>query len=338
MRNPNGYGSVVTLPGNRRRPYAARVCTGRDPFSGRSIFKYLGYFYKRTEAMNCLAKYNENPYDLTARKLTLENIYELWSEETYLRHDNKIPSNYTSAYKHMQPLYSAAFVDIMTSQMQSIVDACSLSYSTKKNIKVLFNLLSKHCLANGIIQINYAPLVKLPKAVQSRMHVPFTQEEIATLWTETARYEVKLALVYIYTGLRPTELLRVTTENVHLDEHYMRGGMKTEAGTNRVIPIADKIMPFIEEFYKPDNEYLINHEGEPIGNYDRLLNKVWRKNEILKKHHPHDTRHTCATLMDNAGVELYLQQLILGHSAKELTRKVYTHKTIAQLVKAINCI
>lgn len=31
----------------------------------------------------------------------------------------------------------------------------------------------------------------------------------------------------IYTGLRPTELLEILTENVHLDEKYMVGAMKT---------------------------------------------------------------------------------------------------------------
>ena len=45
----------------------------------------------------------------------------------------------------------------------------------------------------------------------------------------------------IYTGLRPTELLEIQTENVHLDEKYMAGGMKTEAGKDRIIPLNDKI-------------------------------------------------------------------------------------------------
>lgn len=54
------------------------------------------------------------------------------------------------------------------------------------------------------------------------------------------------------------------------------------------------------------------------------------------QHLPHDCRHTCATLLSNAGVELKIIQLILGHSSKDITNRIYTHKTIEQLVEAIN--
>lgn len=74
-----------------------------------------------------------------------------------------------------------------------------------------------------------------------QIHSRYTNEEIATLWSKLyVINNVDLILITIYTGLRPTELLEITTDNVHLDEQYMIGGMKTEAGTDRTIPIADK--------------------------------------------------------------------------------------------------
>ncbi|MBR6013189.1 MAG: tyrosine-type recombinase/integrase [Selenomonadaceae bacterium] len=54
------------------------------------------------------------------------------------------------------------------------------------------------------------------------------------------------------------------------------------------------------------------------------------------KHLPHDGRHTCATLLDDAKVPLKIQQLILGHSSPNIANPVYTHKTIQQLIDAIN--
>lgn len=41
------------------------------------------------------------------------------------------------------------------------------------------------------------------------------------------------------------------------DERYMRGGVKTAAGKNRIIPIAEKIYPFIAELYNVNNEFLL---------------------------------------------------------------------------------
>ncbi|MBR4382449.1 MAG: hypothetical protein IKP64_02710 [Selenomonadaceae bacterium] len=40
--------------------------------------------------------------------------------------------------------------------------------------------------------------------------------------------------------------------------------------------------------------------------------------------------------MDDAEIPLKIKQLILGHSATDITSKVYTHKTQAQLLEAIN--
>lgn len=64
-----------------------------------------------------------------------------------------------------------------------------------------------------------------------QIHDKYSDEEIKTLWSKL--YEINnvdIILIIIYTGLRPTELLEIQTENVHLDEKYMVGGMKTEAG------------------------------------------------------------------------------------------------------------
>lgn len=47
--------------------------------------------------------------------------------------------------------------------------------------------------------------------------------------------------------MRPSELLDVKTADINLCERYLRSGFKTDAGTNRVIPIYKSIHQFIEE-------------------------------------------------------------------------------------------
>ena len=67
MRLPNGYGGVVKLSGNRRRPYAARITTGWhiNDITGKRIQNYqiLGYAPTRSEALQILARYNNYPID-----------------------------------------------------------------------------------------------------------------------------------------------------------------------------------------------------------------------------------------------------------------------------------
>lgn len=100
-------------------------------------------------------------------------------------------------------------------------------------------------------------------------------------------------------------------------------------------------VPIIERWYNPKEEFLVisPRDGKPVENYDRLR-YLWERSDALKllgrPHLPHDGRHTCATMLDNAGVNLKTSQLILGHSATSITTRVYTHKTIRQLIDAIN--
>ena len=101
------------------------------------------------------------------------------------------------------------------------------------------------------------------------------------------------------------------------------------------MPLADKILPLIEGFYNPANEYLLNLNDKPLKNVQNLRKHIWDKSPLLKNHLPHDGRHTCATLMDDADIPLKIKQLILGHSAQDITNKVYTHKIIEQLIEAI---
>jgi integrase len=150
-------------------------------------------------------------------------------------------------------------------------------------------------------------------------------------------------LIMIYTGLRIGELLDIKIENVYLKERYMIGGLKTKAGKNRVIPINKKIEPFIKNYYEKniDKKFLItNAFGRQMqySNYRReKFDNIIEKMQFTK-HRPHDTRHTFASLMDSAGANKLAIKRIMGHSAQDLTDDVYTHKTIQELISAIDLI
>ena len=64
MKLPNGYGSIIKLSGNRRKPYQVRITKGFTD-EGKQIYMYLGYFAKRDEALIALSEYNSSPYDIT---------------------------------------------------------------------------------------------------------------------------------------------------------------------------------------------------------------------------------------------------------------------------------
>lgn len=68
MKLPNGYGSVHKLSGNRRNPWRARKTTGwsldKKTMKYKQEYTTLGYYPTKKDALQALAAYNEQPYDL----------------------------------------------------------------------------------------------------------------------------------------------------------------------------------------------------------------------------------------------------------------------------------
>ena len=75
LRNANGYGSVVKLSGNRRKPFEVRVNTRMDE-RYYPVYDVLGRFATREEGMIALAEYNKNPYSVSDRGMTFSQLYE----------------------------------------------------------------------------------------------------------------------------------------------------------------------------------------------------------------------------------------------------------------------
>lgn len=339
MKLPNGYGSVTKLTGNRRRPYMVRITTGFTN-EGRQLMKILGYYAKRTEALNALAEYNQSPYDAGNINLTFAQVHERWETATYV--DGKEQNRqYKSAYQRCKPLWDIPFKDIKTAQFQQVINDCDKGYASKKAIRVVCNLMTKYALANDIIVKNYVELTKLPPQVESGIHNPLTQQELAVLWKNSHNIKVQAVLILCYTGMRPTELVKVEKANVDLENKFFVGGMKTAAGRGRKIPIADKIFTFFKDACeRSTGKCIFSDENGKNISYDKYRHRYWEPvmDMFAMDHLPGDGRHTCASLLDDKDVNAKIKKLILGHASSDVTERVYTHKTLEQLLEAINLI
>ena len=76
IKNPNGYGTVAKLSGNRRKPFVIRKTIGWND-KGHPIYDTIGYSATREEGLMILAEYNRNPYDIDAAKITMKERYAL---------------------------------------------------------------------------------------------------------------------------------------------------------------------------------------------------------------------------------------------------------------------
>lgn len=355
MRNPNGYGGINYLGKNRRNPFRVRITTGweYDEETGKTKQKYatLGYYPTRKAAMMALADYNKNPFDIDKTNVTFKELYEKWANENYKTFSTSNLRSYRSAFSLCKPLHDLKIRDVKKDPMQDLLNELGERYSrpVMDKVKSVFRIVFKTALENDVIEKDYSQFVKVNNFVAAKeIHMPFTVAEINLLWNNinlefdydgVLHKPIDTILIMCYTGMRPGELLDMKTENIHLDEKYMVGGLKTEAGKDRIIPIHSEIMPLIEQRYDPNSKFLINlsSESDEYNQYRKyFFNPVIK--HFKMKHLPHDGRHTFASFADRSMANPLSIKRIIGHKSNDITKDVYTHKTIEELVAAVNMI
>lgn len=341
IKLPNGYGTVYKLSGKRRKPYVARKTIGWDD-EGKQLYSTIGYYKTKAEGLQALAEYNNDPYDLVISKYTFTQIYEKWYSETFDENTNKSTlNNYTNAYKKCSSLYDMKMVDIKLQHLQAVIDNVPDDYKSVDRIKVLFTKLYDWCIKREYLKKNYAINVVLPKAKKSNERRAFKKEHIQKLWDIAPANDIaKIALIYIYCGVRPNELLDLKKENVHLDQQYFEvKKSKTDAGI-RIVPIADKVLPFWKHFdEKSKCQYAVcTDEGEKF-TYDNFRKRYWNKlmERLELDYYMYETRHTCNTLLVLSNCNPTIRKKIIGHKREmDLGEVVYTHIYIEELLEAIN--
>lgn len=346
---PNGYGTIYKMSGKRSKPFRAMITNKwvLDSTTGKSkqLRITVGYYATREEAMQALANYHENPYDIKTDSITFSEVYEKWSNDYFKTLSN--PSSIRTikaAYAYCNGLYNMRMKDIRVSHLEGTVLNADVGDSTKGRIKSLFNMMYKYAVAHDITEKDYASVMFANgnpiKRETKKPKVPFTDDEVQQLWNNKDVVPfVDMILIGIYSGWRPQELATLKTADIDLEAGTMQGGLKTDAGKNRIVPIHSIIRPLIEnrmcEATAMQSEFLFNDINGQQGTqmtYDKYRGRFDKVMKRLNMNHArHDTRHTFITKAKSCNMDEYILKLIVGHAIDDITEKVYTHRTIEQL-------
>lgn len=348
MRLPNGFGSVKKMSGKRRKPWIVQKTIGWewDEAKGKNIQKLatIGYAATKAEGIQMLAEYNNNPFDIKASKITFQEVYERWSKENFPTISDSNVKGYEASYKVCGTVYNKVFKEMKLADLQFVVDTCDKNYPTLKKLKSLFSQLYDYVMKNDICNKNYSVFVDIAKFKDKnpdkRNRNKFTKAEVKRLWELAEDPYYQIVLMLIYNGCRISEFLDLKKDDVHLDEQYFDViASKTENGLRKV-PIADKVLPFYKVWFEGSRcEYLLHTPDQKHFDYRNYYDSYFTPlmEQIGFDHKPHDTRHTCISMLTEAHVDQTMIKKIVGHSgAMTLTERVYTHLDIETLVEAIN--
>lgn len=341
---PNGFGQITELKNrNLRKPFRAMVTVGKTE-QGKPIQKLLkpdSYFETYNEAYEALVAYNRNPYDLDDM-MTVQELYEKWFDEysKTLKSDSGRRA-VRASWKVCTNVYNMRVSDLRIRHIKGCVDAAP-TVNMQGRVKSLFNLMLDYAVEYELIDKNYARSFRLhDQTTQAKKsHIVYTDEEMEKLWAHKGNLFVDMTLIQCYSGWRPKELCLLEVENVDIINGYFIGGMKTEAGTNRTVPVHSKIYPLVKHYYQEaisSNRpllfgYLKTYNKKPIDvSYDLYIyhfaRDVVKPLNLNPDHRLHDARLQFTTMCKNAMVDEYAIKYMLGHSISDITERIYTRRS-----------
>lgn len=359
---PNGYGSIRYLGAGRSKPYAVHppatqcndkgryitpkaICYCSDWYTAFAVLTawHQGKYYPGME--HDIAKDRQSSYadlDAFCRRVlstigaasisrTFGQIADEYMNYKYGKNAPKTLSQGTHSNdlclrKHLSSLDPLPIDSIPLQLMQETVNSISGETVQVKSTAYIKQVY-KYAIKRGYIQRDESALLHAPEIKCAGHGVPFSDEELRVLWANKNIPDVAAILIMCYSGFRISAYKDL---EVNTDQMYFRGGVKTAASKDRIVPIHSAIQPLLKDGWHMFSMTRRTAQRKVIAICEELG---------ISQHSPHDCRHTFSRLCEKYRVPEADRKRLLGHSfGGDITNGVYGHRTLEELRQSIELI
>ena len=231
------------------------------------------------------------------------------------------------------------------SWMLTLMEHGSEAKTVSRKLSVLRSFY-KFLQREELIRINPMVHVKAPR-IPKRLPVVMDEQKMDSLLDSDHVFEDNFAgkrnriiLELLYgTGMRLSELVNLTDQDVNLYEQYIK--VLGKRNKERIIPVGIPLIKLIKDYMKEkltqnfDNKggsLIVTNEGNNA--YPQFIYRIVKLSlsqiSTQTKRSPHILRHSFATALLNKGADLNAIKELLGHSSLAATQ-VYTHNSVEKL-------
>jgi integrase len=259
---------------------------------------------------------------------------------------------------HIAPKWGAMYLqDVRTVDVELWLHSLTFAPGTRSKIRNIMSAVFNHAIRHEWMDRN--PITKVRTSAK-RLREPdvLSPAELASLLAELDLRERAMVMLAGSTGLRRSELVALTWRDIDLElmqvnvrrscvrNHF--GDTKTEA-SRKPVPLHPSVVKSLDVWrkdspYPGDDDFLfpsVRLEGKQPLSPDTLLKKIIRpavtragiKDKAIGWH---SFRHSLATNLRAAGVDLKTAQELLRHANSRITLDVYTRAISATKREANN--
>lgn len=264
---------------------------------------------------------------------------------------------------HLNPYIGQMKIrDLRQIHLQTIISSLAkkgYATGTLKGIKQTAVRIMKVAVGSDLIMRNPFQEVKVPMKEQEHRRALTEKEIVLIINTWRGHKFGPLAMIMLFTGLRRGEALALNWEDIDFKSRMikvtksvqtLKGVTKLKAPKTktsiREVPIPNMLFSMLMELRKQkglitadqngniysssayESEWLsyLNYLNECAGGHNGKGTNVPRV-QVIDHITAHMLRHTYATMLFDANVDVKSAQRFLGHADVEMTLSVYTHLT-----------
>jgi site-specific recombinase XerD len=259
---------------------------------------------------------------------------------------------------HIEPKWGAMYLqDVRTVDVELWLHSLTFAPGTRSKIRNIMSVVFNHAIRHEWMDRN--PITKVRTSAK-RLREPdvLSPVEFASLLAELDLRERAMVMLAGSTGLRRSELVALTWRDIDLElmqvnvrrscvrNHF--GDTKTEA-SRKPVPLHPSVVECLEIWrkespYPGEDDFIlpsVRLEGKQPLSPDTLLKKIIRPAVIRagikgKAIGWHSLRHSLATNLRAAGVDLKTAQELLRHANSRITLDIYTRAISATKREANN--
>lgn len=279
------------------------------------------------------------------------SIAEEWTEEHFPKMQNNTLKGYKSGYKSAVDFFGNIQIDeIKPITIQRYADMLIRQKFTPKTVKnkvLVVSLIIKYAILNGYIESDPTTTVRLPSVSKKQKRDQAAAIDQEKIFASADKTFGVFALFLLTTGCRRGEALALTPKDIDLDRKLVKITKtvewigqkpqikqcpKTDAGI-REIPLHDSMIDLLRPLM--NQTYLFpSSKGEifPESQFERRWNTFCKEAGVNCT--PHQLRHSYATMLFDAGIDVKTAQRWLGHADIKTTLEIYTHLSESRLEKS----
>lgn len=268
----------------------------------------------------------------------LESVADAWECEHFPDIGYNTAAKYRRCLKKIKEFFCGMpITQIEASDVDSFLKFLKKKGLAKDTVSINKSVLSQifdFAIYNRMLKANPCASVDIPKGLHQEKREPASPEDIQIILRSVDKHFGLYAFTAVLTGMRREELLALTASDINFKSQTIKIDKAVIWTPNQPQIVDTKTGSSTREIYLPELlvPYLTDKTGFIFGDGDKPMSQTQFRRAYARYQKEtglsvtsHQLRHSYATMLYDAEVDVKTAQAQLGHARTSTTQDIYTH-------------